>query len=910
MKRLSIACVLITMTLALILPTGSQAYTGDHPKMQVRVAWPSADEAAMLRGVPDLDVVRVVPGEELILVSHEEQVARLEALGLDVVIEIEDLEAYYASQRDGYRNFGELYTYSEMVAYLDQFHAQYPEITTEKFSIGTTHEGNTVWAIKVSDDPEIDDPTEPDVAFDGIHHAREPITVNVLVETIRHLCENYGADPEVTFLVDNREIYFAPVINVDGYLYNEQLYPGGGGMWRKNRRPPTGGCWGVDPNRNYPYEWGGVGSSGDPCSDTYRGPEPASEPCVQALMSFHNAHDIITHDTYHSVAGMILIPWSYTNTHTQHDAEFRAMAYAMREYCGYQVGQPGEILYNCSGTTTDWAYAENTTFSFCTEVDGSGFWPSDAEVPGLVAENVPKNLYLMKVAGGYPELSAMVLSGGNGDQKPDPGETLELVVTLVNASPIAEAPNCTVTLRSRDAYTQLHAASASIGTIGAGGEGSNAGAPLSFTVDPSCPVGHRLGVTLDVVADGFALSYDYEWLVGDLPVLFTDDMESGPGDWTHEAGGGYADDWHQSTQRNHTAGGATSWKFGSTGTGSYSDMADGRLVAPVIELGATAQVTFWHWMDAEESSTYNGRAYDGGLVEMSIDGGPWEQVTPDGGYTHTIRQSSQPGALPEGTPVFSGSFGWRQDALTFTGLTGQVQLRFRFCSDGNTGGEGWYVDDIEIVGLSGDNLPPTAPSLASPQIGETVQTSVPELVVFNAADPNPGTQLTYGFQVFGDELCTDLIASADGVAEGQGTTSWPVTPSLGDGTYYWRAYAFDGEERGPCMEPGWFVVEGAQGVGLAEAATGLRLMGAFPNPAAGRTALRFEIGASGEIQARIYDLQGRQVRALTGRFQRGGPQALHWDGKDDAGRAVSGGVYLYVLQGRERTQQGRLMLLR
>jgi carboxypeptidase T len=909
MMRLSVLSALLIIALGLLVPAGVQAYTGESPVMQVRVAWPSADQVTALRALPDLDIMKILPGEEITLVSDADQVEQLRALGLDVTIEIDDLEAYYASQREGYRNFGDLYTYDEMVAYLDEFHAEYPQITTAKYSIGTTHEGRTIWAFKVSDNPELNEPDEPDVAFDGLHHAREPITVNVLVETIRTLCEGYGVDPAITFLVDNRETYFVPVVNVDGYVYNEQTYPSGGGMWRKNRRPPVGGCYGVDPNRNYPYQWGGVGSSSDPCDETYKGPSAGSEPCVQAIMNFHNSLHVITHDSYHSVAGLILIPWSYTTVHTANDAQFRLMGNAMRAYNGYTMGQPPEVLYACSGTTTDWAYYQNATFSFCTEVDGSDFWPQNSEVPGLVAENIPVNLYLMRVAGGYPELDAMTLSGGNGDQKPDPGETLDLVVTLENSSPIAAAPNCSMTLHSNDAYLHLADAAASIGTIAEAGTGSNAGDPFTFSVDPTCPVGHRLAVTVEVVADGFAMAYPYEWLVGDLPIIFSDTMESGPGDWTHAAGGSYVDQWHLSTQRNHTAGGTQSWKFGSTTTGNYADLADGRLMTPVFDLGAMTQVTFWHWMQAEESSTYHGRAYDGGLIEMSVDGGAWEQVTPDGGYTHTIRTGSQPGALPDGTPVFSGTLDWRQETISLNGLSGQAQLRFRFCSDGNTGREGWYVDDIRIVGISGSNLPPTAPALASPAIGATVITPVPALTVHNATDPNPGTQLTYGFQVFGDALLTDLVASVDGVAEGQGTTSWTVTPPLENGTYYWRAYAFDGVERGPCMDTAWFVVEASQGIAENAWAHGLELLGAWPNPTSGAAALRFAIGSAGQVRAEIYDLQGRRVRELDGRFE-AGQQALPWDGRDAQGRAVPAGVYLYVLKAGEGDRSGRLLRLR
>ena len=117
-----------------------------------------------------------------------------------------------------------------------------------------------------------------------MHHAREIMTVEMCLYFARYLCENYGTDPVATFLVDNRQIWFVPIVNPDGFVYNEDNDPDGGGMWRKNRRPGGGGCYGVDNNRNYPYMWVGDGSSGNPCDDDYRGPSAGSEPENQALM--------------------------------------------------------------------------------------------------------------------------------------------------------------------------------------------------------------------------------------------------------------------------------------------------------------------------------------------------------------------------------------------------------------------------------------------------------------------------------------------------------------------------------------------------------------------------------------------------------------------------------------------------
>jgi hypothetical protein len=487
---------------------------------------------------------------------------------------------------------------------------------------------------------------------------------------------------------------------------------------------------------------------------------------------------------------------------------------------------------------------------------------------------------------------------------------LELVVTVHNDGLIADAEDVALTLRTNDAYVQLHAAASSIGTIAAGDDGSNASNPFSLTIDPACPEGHNLIVTIEVTASGFALAYDKNWPVGDLAILFADDMESGVGDWIHEiVTGGFVDQWHQSAQRNHTPGGTTSWKFGDQGSGDYANLADGALITPPFDAHGLVELSFWHWMDAEESSSYPGRAYDGGLIEMSLDGGPWEQVTPEAGYTHTIREGSNPGPFPVGTPCFSGQFDWREDVVLRMDLAGSVQFRFRFGSDGADTREGWYVDDVQIAGSDTDNLPPSAPLLVSPVDGETVYSSRPTLTVANAADPDPGDVLTYGFHVFSDALLTTLVTSVDGVEEGTTTTSWMVTPPLEDGSYYWRAYAFDGTERGPCMDAAQFTVEGGQGVPEELFARGVKLLGVSPNPAPGWTALRFSLGSPGLVRGEIFDPQGRRVCTLGGLFQ-AGPQALRWDGRDASGNAAPGGVYLYRLGHGDEAQSGRILMVR
>ena len=134
------------------------------------------------------------------------------------------------------------------------------------------------------------DENEPEVLYTALHHAREPQGMMQMFYFMYYLLENYSSNPAVQYLVNNREMYFIPVVNPDGYEYNRSTNPNGGGMWRKNRRLNTGGSYGVDLNRNYgPYNyWNATngGSSTSPSSDTYRGTAPFSEPETEIIRNF------------------------------------------------------------------------------------------------------------------------------------------------------------------------------------------------------------------------------------------------------------------------------------------------------------------------------------------------------------------------------------------------------------------------------------------------------------------------------------------------------------------------------------------------------------------------------------------------------------------------------------------------
>ena len=74
-----------------------------------------------------------------------------------------------------------------------------------------------------------------------------------------------------------------------------------------------------------------------------------------------------------------------------------------------------------------------------------------------------------------------------------------------------------------------------------------------------------------------------------------------------------------------------------------------------------------------------------------------------------------------------------------------------------------------------------------------------------------------------------------------------------------------------------------------------RLAAPRPNPFAGDASLAFTLAADGEATLAVFDLRGARVRTLASGRQAAGEHAVHWDGRDEGGRAVAPGVYLVRL---------------
>lgn len=294
---------------------------------------------------------------------------------------------------------GGYHTYTEMLTVLDQMQSLYPELITPREAIGTftTHQNRPIYWMAISDNP-AENEGEPEIMYTALHHAREANSLSQLLFYMWYLLENYETDDQIKYLVDNTKMYFIPCVNPDGYIFNELIEPNGGGLWRKNRRDNNNGTFGVDLNRNYGYQWGAddIGSSPDTDNDTYRGPDPFSEPETQAVAFFLEDKNVEITLNCHTSGNLLIQPIATNPTDILTYSNFGELLTAEN---GFVFGTDLETVgYTVNGDSDSWMYNEEIAkpkiFALTPEVGprNFGFWPpSDAIIDinkGVMSQNI------------------------------------------------------------------------------------------------------------------------------------------------------------------------------------------------------------------------------------------------------------------------------------------------------------------------------------------------------------------------------------------------------------------------------------------------------------------------------------------------------------------------------------------
>jgi len=363
-----------------------------------------------LRAISDqpLDIASAHADEWYDIVADRQTMDKIIGSGLPYEIKVYSLEYEKERVRGGYHSYDQ---YNQLMR---QMATNYPSICKFDSLPIRTYQGRWIYGVKISDNPNFEDPNEPGFLIDGTHHAREWATPDLVYHFCDSITKVYNTNNEIQQIVDNVELYCFPIINVDGYVYD---YSGGGLSWRKNREP-FGGATGTDCNRNYGScanilkgDWGAVDSSKashSPSNIVMCGAYMNSGDETRALTMYIRNHIINTYMSYHSYGEYFMWGWGFTRAGTPDATVYsrfgNRMAGMINRLGGgtYLPGQVPVILYAVSGASIDWVYSWNhwlngiANLSYTTEI-GTSFYQPTADLDIIIRENFKALKYLAQL---------------------------------------------------------------------------------------------------------------------------------------------------------------------------------------------------------------------------------------------------------------------------------------------------------------------------------------------------------------------------------------------------------------------------------------------------------------------------------------------------------------------------------
>ncbi len=351
------------------------------------------------------EVVAGRPNEWYDFIVYDEDIAKIRTLNIPFEIIVDDLEKMKELVR------GQYHSYDQIKQILHQMQSSYPSLAKVE-SIGPSYQGRWIYGVKVSDNVNIDE-DETELVFSGCHHAREWASIETALFIADTLLRGYGSDPTITQIVNTREIWVFPIINVDGYAYDypNQL------NWRKNRQPFHNAI-GTDLNRNYNGTcetdarggWGWIPAGGSvthyPSSEVFCGFKGFSAPETKAYSDFLKQRHAVGIIDFHSYSELVLGAWGHVSDPTPHSTWYTSIGQGIAQRIqrlsgGYYTYQTAYQLYPTSGGSIDWEYGWShfsngfPCLAFVNEI-GTQFYQPVTQLDHIMRQNFKGALFLMQ----------------------------------------------------------------------------------------------------------------------------------------------------------------------------------------------------------------------------------------------------------------------------------------------------------------------------------------------------------------------------------------------------------------------------------------------------------------------------------------------------------------------------------
>lgn len=599
----------------------------------------------------------------------------------------------------GAGSLGGFWTLAEVKMRLDELVAgDTRDAVADKIdTVGYSLHGRPIWGLEIGRRVTGPDP-RPVVFFNSLTHAREPGGMQALFHFAEQMLARDGTDEEITGLLDQRRIYLVPVVNPDGYRYNQRIYDSTAafGFWRKNLHDNnsngvTDAADGVDLNRNYGYRWGynNVGSSGSASSTTYRGPSAFSEIETRVQRDLVVALRPMSGFSFHTSSDLLIHPWGWTPAGTPDSSRFHEWNDLMTKRNGYTAGPGPRILYEVNGEFNDWTYGDTLlkpkAYTWTPEVGGpnDGFWPPPSRIIPLNEGMLRPCIEATAIASAWVRASASRIAEGTLNA----GQAAHLVVrarhygaqgtagpslraSLVSLSPEAEVLSGPLDYPSLAPFTDAEP-SGGAGFVVAAVDTITPGRMVKFRIDWTDAAGFRGRDTVEVI-------------VGTPTVVYLEAFDSIAG-WSSTGGWGVVsnDVRHPSRYLDDSPAGAYS-----------AGAARALTLTTAFDLSAGTRA----WMLFEDRWVYES-GYDGAVMEASANGADWFPLVGTGSSANDPASALN----MSGQPTFEGSrWLWAQDRAELKGLAGgsgasAVRLRFRMASDGGLQLDGLSIDSLRVL---------------------------------------------------------------------------------------------------------------------------------------------------------------------------------------------------------------------
>jgi len=177
--------------------------------------------------------------------------------------------------------------YNEYITMMYQFATDYPNLC-EVVNMGTTNDDRELLFIHINNNLGVDE-NEPQFMYTATIHGDEVVGYVLMLRYIDYLLQNYPADPAVTVLVNNIDIWINPLANPDG-----TFAAGNNSVWGATRT----NAFNIDLNRNY--------------ADPEDGPHPdgnSYQTETIAFMDFADEHNFLMSCNTHGGAEVVNYPW-------------------------------------------------------------------------------------------------------------------------------------------------------------------------------------------------------------------------------------------------------------------------------------------------------------------------------------------------------------------------------------------------------------------------------------------------------------------------------------------------------------------------------------------------------------------------------------------------------------------------